>query len=718
MPRLFGTLSYADSSLKGATTTWVAANTWMLQGNVGSNPTTQFIGTTDNQPLKFRTNNLEQMQINTNGSFKFGNINAGGILGTERIIINDNTGSLSDFSFVAAANGYPVVNLGSSGGTPTARAASSAGTPIGSFGFYAYDGAAFLPVTQLNVRTLSVASGSIPVEADWAVNGVTVSAMTSSGMNLFGTPTAPTPATADSSTSIATTAFVKAQGYSSSNQTITVTGDATGSGTTAIALTLAASGVTAGTYQAVTVDSKGRVTAGSNPTTLSGYGITDAAPLASPALTGNPTATTQATTDNSTRLATTAYANNLVNTASGVTAGTYQSVTVDLRGRVTGGSNPTTLGGYGITDAASLASPAFTGNPTAPTQLTTDNSTRLATTAYVNSLVTAKGYLTGNQTITVTGDATGSGTTSLALTLSVSGVTAGSYQLVTVDAKGRVTAGSNPTTLAGFGITDAAPLASPALTGSPTAPTQVVGDVSTKIATTEFVQAAFSSTYAPLASPALTGVPTAPTAAQGTATTQIATTAFVQANEFYSLDSVFQAGLIGAQESWYAAGQQAAAATTTLTVTAGRMYAMPFYASRQQVLDRLAFNVTTQSSSQNARIGIYSTSGGISLYPTSLVYDSGSISTQGTGVKNNTAISITLTPGLYWFVLLCSSTPGVASYAATSGVPIFGLSNTLSGSPQVGLYVAQAFGALPATFPSGATMQTSTFPAVFGRFSS
>ena len=35
---------------------------------------------------------------------------------------------------------------------------------------------------------------------------------------------------------------------------------------------------------------------------------------------------------------------------------------------------------------------------------------------------------------------------------------------------------------------------------------------------------------APLASPALTGTPTAPTAAQGTNTTQIATTAFVQAN--------------------------------------------------------------------------------------------------------------------------------------------------------------------------------------------
>ncbi len=38
--------------------------------------------------------------------------------------------------------------------------------------------------------------------------------------------------------------------------------------------------------------------------------------------------------------------------SSGVTAGTYKSVTVDAQGHVTGGSNPTTLAGYGITDAA------------------------------------------------------------------------------------------------------------------------------------------------------------------------------------------------------------------------------------------------------------------------------------------------------------------------------------------------------------------------------
>lgn len=42
---------------------------------------------------------------------------------------------------------------------------------------------------------------------------------------------------------------------------------------------LATTGVSASTYRSVTVDVYGRVTAGSNPTTLAGYGITDAQPL-------------------------------------------------------------------------------------------------------------------------------------------------------------------------------------------------------------------------------------------------------------------------------------------------------------------------------------------------------------------------------------------------------------------------------------------------------
>ncbi|MBB6637358.1 hypothetical protein [Cohnella thailandensis] len=56
---------------------------------------------------------------------------------------------------------------------------------------------------------------------------------------------------------------------------VTFDGSAAASGT----LTLSNSGVSAGTYRSVTVDAKGRVTAGTNPTTLNGYGITDAAPL-------------------------------------------------------------------------------------------------------------------------------------------------------------------------------------------------------------------------------------------------------------------------------------------------------------------------------------------------------------------------------------------------------------------------------------------------------
>ena len=75
----------------------------------------------------------------------------------------------------------------------------------------------------------------------------------------------------------------------------------------------------------------------------------------------------------------------------------------------------------------------------------------------------------------------------------------------------------------------AAPIASPALTGTPTAPTAAPGTNTTQIATTAFV----ATSFAPLASPALTGTPTAPTAAAHTNTTQVATTAFVE-TEFAS----------------------------------------------------------------------------------------------------------------------------------------------------------------------------------------
>ena len=88
----------------------------------------------------------------------------------------------------------------------------------------------------------------------------------------------------DTNTYLSSTANAASASKLYTARTLDYTGDVTGTnsfnGTSNIstALTLANSGVTAGTYKSVTVDAKGRITAGTNPTTLSGYGITDAAP--------------------------------------------------------------------------------------------------------------------------------------------------------------------------------------------------------------------------------------------------------------------------------------------------------------------------------------------------------------------------------------------------------------------------------------------------------
>lgn len=94
------------------------------------------------------------------------------------------------------------------------------------------------------------------------------------------------------------------------------------------------------------------------------------------------------------------------------------------------------------------------------------------------------------------------GVTTLAFEMAFgrTGVGAGTYRSVTVDAYGRVVAATNPTTVAGYGLTDVytktqidqalalkAPLASPALTGTPTAPTAAAGTNSTQLANTAFV---------------------------------------------------------------------------------------------------------------------------------------------------------------------------------------------------------------------------------------
>ncbi|HIA9848298.1 TPA: beta strand repeat-containing protein [Escherichia coli] len=182
---------------------------------------------------------------------------------------------------------------------------------------------------------------------------------------------------------------------------------------------------------------------------------------------------------------------------------------------------------------APLNSPHLSGTPTVPTASQGTNSTQIANTAFVKAAITAL----------------------------INGAPG------TLDTLKEIAAAINNDPNFSTTINNAlalkAPLASPALTGIPTAPTAAQGTNNTQIANTAFVKAAitalingapgtldtlkeiaaainndpnFSTTInnalalkAPLASPALTGIPTAPTAAQGTNNTQIATTAYVRA---------------------------------------------------------------------------------------------------------------------------------------------------------------------------------------------
>jgi hypothetical protein len=90
-------------------------------------------------------------------------------------------------------------------------------------------------------------------------------------------------------------------------------------------------------------------------------------------------------------------------------------------------------------------------------------------------------YLTGNQTITLGGDLTGLGSTTITATLNNVNANVGTFQGLSVNAKGLVTAAANM---------NYAPLNSPVLTGTPTAPTQSPGDNTNNVATTAFVTAA------------------------------------------------------------------------------------------------------------------------------------------------------------------------------------------------------------------------------------
>lgn len=279
---------------------------------------------------------------------------------------------------------------------------------------------------------------------------------------------------------------------------------------TIAAVDLVNSGATAGTYGSatttpvVTVDAKGRVTAVSN-TTISGVAPSGAA---GGDLTGtypNPTLTTSGVTAGTYGSATTtpvvtvdakgrvtSVTNTTISgvapsgTAGGDLNGTYPSPSVKgLQGRTVAATAPangqvlkyntTTTQWEPAADAnaggtiTSIATgTGLTGGPITTSGTISIANTGVTPNTYNNVTVNAQGqvtggsnvsYLTGNQTVTLTGDVTGSGTTSIGTTIAANavnsgkiqdgtvssadmtatGVGAGTYTKVTVDAAGRVT---------------------------------------------------------------------------------------------------------------------------------------------------------------------------------------------------------------------------------------------------------------------------------------
>jgi len=138
---------------------------------------------------------------------------------------------------------------------------------------------------------------------------------------------------------------------------------------------------------------------------------------------------------------------------------------------------------------APLASPALTGTPTAPTPTGATNTTQIATTAFVQ---TALAGLGAGDMLKSVYDTTNNGKVDLAelaeavawtgVTGKPSSFTPAAHTHATSEVTGLDTA-----------LAAKAPLASPALTGTPTAPTAVTGTSSTQLATTAFVSAAVAA---------------------------------------------------------------------------------------------------------------------------------------------------------------------------------------------------------------------------------
>lgn len=214
--------------------------------------------------------------------------------------------------------------------------------------------------------------------------------------------------------------------------------------------------------------------------------------LASPAFTGTPTVPTAAEGDDSAQIANTAFVTRAIEAIVGmapedldtlkeiadrITAGETETdaILATLNNKSDKGHTHTMSEITGLVAAlallAPLASPALTGTPTAPTAAAATNNTQIATTAHVKLAIANSGLAsTGHKHV-------------------IADVTDLQDALDAKSPVGHKHVMADITDLAAA-MALLAPKASPALTGTPTAPTQAVGNNSTRIATTAFVTTA------------------------------------------------------------------------------------------------------------------------------------------------------------------------------------------------------------------------------------
>jgi len=107
----------------------------------------------------------------------------------------------------------------------------------------------------------------------------------------------------------------------------------------------------------------------------------------------------------------------------------------------------------------------------------------------------------------------------------------------------------------------------------------------------------------------------------------------------------------------------------TLSLTASRVYYIPFISIYGGWVTGLALDVTTAQAASTARLGIYSLGGG---RPAVKLAETGALDTTTTGVKEGSFSSdIVISPGLHCVALIGDSAIGVRTYAGDSINPGF-----------------------------------------------